>query len=246
MDIGGYLSTSLIEWPGKIAAIIFVFGCNFRCPFCYNRDLVLPSKRLRGGKLKGDWSSSLKVEEEAIFADLKKRKKWVDGVVITGGEPTLQPDLAEFLKKIKDLGFLAMIETNGSQPEIMAQLLADQLLDYLAMDFKGPLDRYTQITKAPISNSKIKKAIRLIINSGIDFELRTTVVPGTHNQRTLIEMANQLASLAAGQPVKWLLQSFQPKTCLDPKFEKIKPYGKIKMEKFLKAVKRIIPGTEWR
>lgn len=225
MEIRGYLKTSAIEWSGKISSVLFVPGCNFRCPFCYNRDLVLNPDKLP------------KISEKEVFADLKKRKKWIDAVVVTGGEPTLQSDLDKFLKKVKKLGFLTMIETNGSKPEVLKKLFKKKLLDRISMDIKGPLDfRYAEIVN-------IKKSIRLIFNSGIDFEFRTTVVPTIHNEKILLVMAKQLKRYAG---FSWYLQSFQPKTCLDPKFKKIKPFSKMEMEKFLKAVKKIIPGAELR
>lgn len=245
MEIRGYLKTSAIEWPGKISSVIFVSGCNFRCSFCYNRDSVLNPQKLP------------KFSEKEILRDLEKRKKWVDGVVVTGGEPTLQPDLDKFLEKVKKLGFLTMIETNGSIPEVMAKLLNGQMVDYIAMDIKGPLDgRYAQITNfyppagGPISN--IKKSINLIINSGIDSEFRTTVVPGIHDKKTLVLMAKQIEELIKKlknrktKKLKWFLQEFQPKTCLDPKFTKIKPYSEPEMRQFLVVVKKIIPQTYLR
>ena len=128
MIIKGYLRTSLIEWPGKISSVVFVPGCNFRCPFCHNKDLVLHPEKLPS------------TPEKEVFSDLKKRKKWIDGVVITGGEPTLQLDLPKFLQRIKDLGFLTMIETNGTKPEVLRKLLDMGLVDRLTMDIKAPLN----------------------------------------------------------------------------------------------------------
>ena len=240
MEIRGYLKTSAIEWPGKISAVFFVPGCNFRCPFCYNRDLVLNPEKLP------------KISEKEVFADLKKRKKWIDAVVVTGGEPTLQSDLDKFLKKVKKLGFLAMMETNGSFTPILQCIVASGLVDRVAMDIKGPLDaRYTQISNFRFPTSNIKKSIKLIFQSGIDFELRTTVVPGIHDKKTLVLMAKQLtkevqSAKCKAQSFRWYLQTFQPKTCLDPEFEKKKPYSKLQMEEFLKAVKKIISGAELR
>jgi len=245
MKIVGYLRTSLIEWPGKIASVVFVPGCNFHCPFCHNAALVDLTRARRLPLIK----------EALIFADLKKRKKWVDGVVVTGGEPTLQEDLPEFLRQCKKLGFLTMIETNGSEPKIIRNLIIRKLVNFIAMDIKGPIENYARLVKYQKSNIKnqndnlklkIKKSIELILKSGIPFEFRTTVVPGIHDKKTLVKMARQLDSLSAGQRVSWYLQTFRPKNCLDPKFNKLKPYSKIEMEVFLAAVRAVIPGAELR
>ncbi|MFZ5366063.1 MAG: anaerobic ribonucleoside-triphosphate reductase activating protein [Patescibacteria group bacterium] len=237
MKIGGFQKVSLLDFPAHLSAIVFVKGCNFRCPFCFNRDLVL-------GNLPT-------IFEGKIFSFLKKRKKVLDGVVITGGEPTLQPDLEKFIKKVKKIGYEVKLDTNGALPEILKNLIKKKIIDYLALDFKAPLNfSYSQITNYKLQITNIKKSIKLILQSGIPFELRTTVVPGIHNKKTLVLMAKQLRQITNYKlqitNLKWFLQEFQPKTCLDPEFEKIRPYSKIEMEKFLKAVKKIIPAVELR
>lgn len=241
MNIRGYLPTSLIEWPGKISAVIFVGGCNLRCPFCHNRDLVLHPEKLS------------KIPEEEIFKDLKKRKKWVDGLVITGGEPTLQPGLPGFLGRIKKLGFLTMIETNGTRPRIMAQLLNSQMVDRLSMDIKTHLDgqAYSRASGVKIKIKKIKESIKLILNSGVDFEFRTTVVPTLHTKESLVKLAKQLRRLCQRLKTKdqrpvWFLQQFVPQNCLDPEFEKVKPYSKEKMEEVLAAVQKYFSSAMLR
>jgi len=256
MQIAGYLKTSLIEWPGKISSVVFVPGCNFRCPFCHNADLADP-KRIRRLTL---------IPEEEIFKDLEKRKKWVDGIVVTGGEPTLQTDLPKFLKSLKKMGFETMIETNGSKPEVIDKLLNRQMIDYIAMDVKGPLDqKYLEIVGYKKLNSKnqkhienIKKSVGLISNSGIDFEFRTTVVPGMHDQKILLKMAEEIKQLTVKQKLHtancklstdsyhWFLQNFQPKNCLDPEFEKRKPFSNEELQGFLRVVREVIPQTELR
>jgi pyruvate formate lyase activating enzyme len=240
MKIGGYIKTSFNEWPGKVTAVVFTKGCNFRCPYCHNAQLVL--KKERG---KEDMS------DESILEDLEMRRKWLDSVVVTGGEPTLQADLGGFLKKIKKLKISVMVETNGSRPDIIAKLLNDQIVDYLAIDIKGPLDEtYKKIIK--LSNYQIanlRKTLKLIIKSGIDFELRTTVVPGIHDQKTIKKIAQQIKQLTIShQPliINWFLQNFQPKNCLEPNFNKIKPYSREEMEKLLQNARKIVPNTELR
>lgn len=182
MDIRGYLQTSLNEWPGKISAVVFVGGCNFRCPFCHNRDLVLYPEKLP------------EIPEEEIFENLKKRKKWIDGVVVTGGEPSLQKDLSRFLARCKKMGFLTMIETNGTRPKIIAQLLDGPIVDRITLDIKGPLDKeYAKIVgKEKVNVALIRRSIKTIVRSGVDFEFRTTVVPSLHTKENLIKLARQL------------------------------------------------------
>lgn len=251
MDIRGFIPTSIIEWPGKISGIIFTAGCNFRCPFCHNRDLVDPKRITR----------LQEYSEQSIFEDLKKRKKWVDAVVITGGEPTIQPRLEEFLRKIKEMGFLTMIETNGSKPEMMAKLLNCKIVDRVAMDIKGPLNaQYALITnfQLPLRQVsgqavfKIKESIKLIIDSGVDFEFRTTVVPGIHNQKNLQEMIEQLRRIIEEQKnrkiekINWVLQNFRPNNCLDPKCNKVRQFKEKEMESFLVSVRKLIPQASLR
>lgn len=249
MIIKGYLQTSVIEWPGKISSIVFTAGCNFRCSFCYNKDLV------------DQKSAGLpQIPEERILTDLVKRKKWVDAVVVTGGEPTMQPDLEEFLKKVKKMGFLTMIETNGSNPETIARLLDCYIVDRVAMDIKGPFEKYTEITKMDNGEwtiDKIKGSIELILKSGVEYEFRTTVVPGIHNKQVILKMANdlqQFKNLAKGKDLvfrfaqnnnrnnitieqsHWKLQNFQPKNCLDPEYNKLKPFSEEEFEELQKII----------
>ncbi len=239
MRIAGLIKTSLIEWPGKISSVIFVSGCNFFCSFCQNADLVEP-KKIK--KLPA-------ISEKEILKNFKKRKKWLDGVVVSGGEPTLQPDLPDFLKKIKSLGLETMVETNGSKPEVMSNLVMSNLVNYVAIDFKVPLEDYRLLTKIKNIEAKIKKFFAIILKSKIPFEIRTTIVPGIHNEKILLKMAKQLTKMfkcSNIQMFKWQWQNFQPKNCLNPEFIKIKPYSKIELEGFLKAVKKIIPEVKLR
>jgi len=242
MQIRGFLKTSAIEWSGKISAVIFTSGCNFRCSFCHNPDLVDPKKIDRFPL----------ISEKEIFTELVKRKKWLDAFVVTGGEPTLQPDLENFLKKVKQMGFLTMLETNGSNPGAIVRLLDCYIVDYLAIDIKGPLDeRYQEIIKLPsFQIANLRKTLDLVVNSRIPFELRTTVVPGIHDEKVLIEMAKQIKQQTTynkqhSRPV-WFLQTFRPKNCLDPKFNKIKPFTQEEMKKMLQIAKKILPNTQMR
>jgi len=162
MKIGGLQKFSFIDYPNKTSAIIFTQGCNFRCAYCHNPELVYPNKY------------QVPMPEEQVFAFLESRKNQLDAVVITGGEPTLQPDLIEFIKKIKSMGFLVKLDSNGSNPKVLEQVINQKLVDFIAMDIKAPFDKYNLVCCVPININDITKSIDLIKNSGIDFLFRTT------------------------------------------------------------------------
>ena len=163
MKIGGLQKFSLIDYPGKLSAVIFTQGCNFRCPYCHNSDLVDPGK----------FGEQLSEDEIVSFLDSRKGK--LDGLVITGGEPTLQSDLIHFISKVKNLGFLVKLDTNGSRPEVIASLIDLNLIDYIAMDIKAPLDKYALVSGVSGLDEKSKENIDLIMNSGVPYEFRTTL-----------------------------------------------------------------------
>ena len=165
MRIAGLQKMTLLDFPDRVACTVFLPGCNFRCPFCHNSPL------LRGVD---------ELSEEELFAYLKKRKGLLDGVAVTGGEPLLQPDLEEFLGKIKALGLGVKLDTNGSQPQYLGKLLQKDLIDYVAMDIKNSPQKYDTTAGATGILPQIKESVDLIMNSGIDYEFRTTVVKELH------------------------------------------------------------------
>lgn len=234
MKIGGYQKTSLIDYPGKVAAVIFTSGCNFRCPYCHNRDLVLA--RPKGGFF----------EASEVLRDLKDRRKFLDGVVLTGGEPTLQGGLLEFVYKIARSGLFVKVDTNGSNPSILREMIEKKLLDYVALDIKAPLDeRYETVSKCQSINvSRIKKALNLLLESDVQYELRTTVVPGMHLEKDILDLGKQLSEMAS--EAKWFLQNFQPKNCLDPEFENIEPYDRMFLEKLVEKLRARMPNVGLR
>lgn len=164
MLLGGFIKSSLVDYPGRVAAVVFTQGCNFRCPFCHNRELVIPSL----------FKPALNVEEVISF--LIKRKGILQGVVVTGGEPTLQEDLADFLKKIKALGYLIKLDTNGSHPEVLSQLISSQVVDYVAMDIKAAPEHYPAATGVEVDFKAIAESITLLRRSKVEYEFRTTLV----------------------------------------------------------------------
>jgi len=223
MIIKGLQKTSLVDWDGKVVSVLFCAGCNFKCGFCFNPDLVFNNPKIS------------KISEQKIFKFLDSRKNFLDGVCITGGEPTLQKDLPEFILKIINYKLKIKLDTNGSNPEMLEYLIKNQLISYIAMDIKTSLDKYSQVTKSQNSNLKtqIKKSINLIINSKIDHEFRSTLVPGLHTEEDI----NKMAQLIKGARI-YFLQNFRPQKTMDPAFQKIKPFTDLK--KFAKMANKII------
>ena len=193
MKIGGFQKFSLIDYPGKISVVVFVQGCNFRCPYCHNRDLVLPEY------------FSPEIPETEVLEFLADRKGKLQGVVITGGEPTIFPDLPEFLKKIKNLGFFIKLDTNGSNPNMLEFLINESLIDYIAMDIKAPLEKYPEITNFQISKDALIRSIEIITSSGILYEFRTTIIKDVLNQIDILKISN----LIKGSK-RYALQNFHP------------------------------------
>ena len=195
--ICGLQKMTLLDFPGKIACTVFLGGCNFRCPFCHNSELFMgkPEKLM---------------EDEEFFAFLKTRKGLLDGVCVSGGEPTLYKNLPEFLAKIKELGFLVKLDTNGYRPQVLKALVADNLVDYVAMDVKNSPNCYgatTGLTK--VDQAALEESLRFLISGTVDYELRTTVVQELHSDDSIQEMGQWLASLCPGKkPAKLFLQSF--------------------------------------
>jgi len=161
MNIGGFQKFSLIDYPGKISAVIFTQGCNFRCPYCHNPELLETKAGL--------------INEKQVLDFLETRKRQLEAVVITGGEPTLQLDLIIFLEKVNKMGFLVKLDTNGTKPRIIKKALELNLVDYVAMDIKGPIGKYEEIAGVKVNTTDIVKSIKLIMEKALDYEFRTTI-----------------------------------------------------------------------
>ncbi|MFZ2188723.1 MAG: anaerobic ribonucleoside-triphosphate reductase activating protein [Candidatus Moraniibacteriota bacterium] len=218
MNIGGYQKLTLIDFPGTLATTVFTVGCNFRCPFCHNPELVLGAGQIASG-------TQNKTEQE-FFAFLKKRVGKLAGVCITGGEPTLQPDLIEFIKKVRALGFRIKLDTNGARPDILKKLLDLKLLDFVAMDIKNQLKNYSKTVGVKVDTERIKLSVELIRNGRVPYEFRTTVVPGIHTEKDFLEIAKWIAGAKA-----YYLQEYREDVILDKKL-KLKTKGKkIDLEK---------------
>lgn len=231
MRIGGYLPTTLLDWPGKVAAETWTVGCNFRCPFCHNGDLVR-------GKVE-------EIDETEILADLKERKKWLDGLVIGGGEPTLQTDLVKFCERVKKMGLEIKLDTNGSRPEVLKELIEKGLIDSVAMDVKTSLLEYRKVAKVRDELiTKIEESWQILRKWGGEVELRTTVVPRFHNSRVLKEMGEWLER-EVPKEWPWVWQKFISKRCLDIRLNREASYSRSEIKKIKKVVKRKVKLRGW-
>lgn len=207
MRLGGLQKLTLIDYPGKIAATVFTVGCNYSCPFCYNPNLVHPSLNAK------------EIPAAQFFAFLRKRLGKLEAVCITGGEPTLQPDLADFIEEIKRVGFLVKLDTNGSRPEVLARLLKGGTVDYVAMDIKGPLSKYAETGGRLVDLAAIQESV-VLVKKFPDYEFRTTVLPRLHKEADLLSIAKWLKGSK-----KYFLQQFRPGKTLDPSYSKEKQYS---------------------
>jgi pyruvate formate lyase activating enzyme len=228
MFIGGLERLTLIDYPDKLACTVFLTGCNFRCPWCYSPELVL-TERIE---------IQPKMSEKEFFKFLSERRNLLEGCVVCGGEPTIHKDLRRFIKKIKRMGYAVKLDTNGFNPEVLRNLIYEKLIDYVAMDIKAPLGfksripnfksqtnskfqipKYNKAAGVKVNLKDIKKSIEILKSSGIDYEFRTTVVPGIHTKKDILAIAKEIS------PAKrYYLQNFRGEKNLDPKFEEISPY----------------------
>ncbi|MCK5123479.1 MAG: anaerobic ribonucleoside-triphosphate reductase activating protein [Candidatus Pacebacteria bacterium] len=231
MFIGGFQKFTLLDYPGKIAAVVFTMGCNFRCPYCHNPEIVDPKKINYGNK----------IETEEVLKFLGSRKNDLDGVCITGGEPTLQPGLVEFVKRIKELGFLVKIDTNASHLRIIKDLSEKKLVDYWAVDLKTSPKKYEVLTRKDNVAENIGASIDLITKSNAEMELRTTVAPGIvgiDDFDEMIKWINKINPETFSKLYRYSVQDFKPETTLDEEFGKVKPYSKEDLEIIADKIKK--------
>lgn len=227
MLICGLQKNTLIDYPGHVACTVFLCKCNLRCPWCYSRELVLPE----------EIEHQPKISEDEFFGFLKERKGLLEGVVICGGEPTVHQDLSDFIRKIKEMGFLIKLDTNGSNPQMLKKLIKE--VDYVAMDVKVPKERYKEVLGVDAKN--IDESINILKNSGVDHEFRTTVVPTILEKEDIINIAKWLSPAK-----KYYLQNFRPEKTVDPEFEKIKSYSDEYLLEIQKAVSSYFEVCEVR
>jgi len=226
--LGGIQKTSLIDFPQKVAAIVFTQGCNFRCGYCHNPELL-------------EFSEKTDFDANCFFNFLKTRIGKLDGVVITGGEPTLQSDLYDFIKEIKALGFAVKLDTNGTNPVVTEKLLKENLLDYIAMDIKAPLEKYREITDVNVDTKKIKQSIKLIMNSFIDYEFRTTVL----KSQLSFEDFNNIGEMIKGSK-KYYLQKFQASKIYNTKLITAVTYSDEELNSICDMLRKNISFVDYR
>ncbi len=227
MEIAGLQKTSLIDYPNNISCIVFTQGCNFRCPYCHNPSLITAEE-----------DNFLPLKEFWNF--LEERRNLIDGVTITGGEPTLQSDLIQFIKKIREMDLKIKLDTNGTRPETLKELFQLDLINYLAMDIKAPLNKYAKIV-GDVDIEKIKKSINLILNLDINYEFRTTVVPTLHQKDDLMEIGKTIKGCK-----NYYIQNFRPINTLNPELEKLTPFPPSKLKEFKEIVSEYVNKVEIR
>ncbi len=211
MRIGGLQKCSLIDFPGKISAIVFTVGCNFHCPYCHNPELVD--------------ETTTELDENEIWSFLERRKGLLDAVTITGGEPTVHNDLIPFIKRIRDMGYLVKLDSNGTKPEIIERIQKDKLVDYIAMDIKAPLTSYERTVGRPVDTEAIKKSISFIMNGDIEYEFRTTIVKSLLSYEDMHLIGE---SIRGAQ--NYYLQKFVPTKTLNPAFIRKTTYSDAEFE----------------
>jgi pyruvate formate lyase activating enzyme len=229
MKIGGLRRVSLIDYPGLISATVFLQGCNFKCPYCHNPELVDP----------GLFQPSIK--ENNIMEFLDSRKGKLDAVTICGGEPTIQDDLNPFIKQIKKMGFAVKLDTNGSQPKVINHLINEKLIDFIAMDIKAPLDKYKEVVKTNVNQDSIKESIKIILKATIPYEFRTTLVQSQLEENDIL----QIGKLITGAS-HYVLQNFVNMRTLDKKFQKEKTFSEEKLQKIKNHLEHQIPSVTIR
>ena len=228
MTIMGLQKLTLLDFPGKLACTVFTGGCNFRCPFCHNASLVIPSKF--GGVM----------PTEEFFAFLEKRRGMLQGVCVSGGEPTLMFDLEEFIARIKSMGFLVKLDTNGSRPDVLKSLVEKGLVDYVAMDIKNSLDMYPRtVGVEDFDVTPIRESAEYLMSGAVDYEFRTTLVAGLHTEREIAEIGRWLE----GAP-RLYLQSFVDSGDLIS--DEVGGLDKNTTEALCRLLKSYIPGCEIR
>jgi len=236
MKIGGLQKLTLIDFPGRLAATVFLIGCNFRCPFCYSSELVLPEKI----------KTQPVISNKDFFSFLTQRKELLEAVVVCGGEPTINTQLPGFIKKIKKLGYLVKLDTNGSNPRMLKHLINKKLIDYVAMDVKAPKGKYLDIVKVSgvLKNNIIKnieKSIDILKQSKLDHEFRTTVVPGMLGKNDILKIADWIKPAK-----KYYLQSFKGEKTIDSGFESLRPYPREYLLEIQQAISPFFDVCELR
>jgi len=228
--IKGFLPNTLLDWPGRICAIVFLPGCGFRCPYCHARELVADPAALE------------QVPIEAVLDQLRAQRKWVDGVVITGGEPLGQPHLADLIRLLREQGLGIKLDTNGSRPEPLERLIDAGLVDYVAMDVKAPLDeRYHKVAGVQVDLDAIRRSIDLLEAGRVDYEFRTTYCPALLSEQDVVALAGALRSAK-----RWYIQPFRPVNCLARWLERTERPSEGQMERLVSQCRAVCSSCRQR
>jgi len=222
MTFGGLEKFTLIDYPGTVACVVYTIGCNFRCPYCHNPELV-------------DETVKTRISEEELFDFLAERKKLLEGVVITGGEPTIHEDLPEVLQKIKALGYLVKLDTNGTNPLLLRQMVEAGLVDYVAMDIKSPLRNYSATVARPVDVAAIRQSIDFLLQGPVPYEFRTTVIKGMQTPEDIEEIGKEIKGAQ-----KYYLQKFISTKILNPQFRRKTTYSDAEFAGFQKKLQSYV------
>lgn len=233
MLVSAVQKLTLLDYPNHTACIVFTPGCNFRCGYCHNPEFVLPEMI---AEIKNSF-----IDEETFFAFLETRKGKIDGVVVTGGEPTMMGDLPVFLQKIQDAGFLIKLDTNGNNPRVLEKILDQKLVDYVAMDVKTSLGEYKKLVGERASETNLARSIELIKTQTPDYEFRSTLIKEIHTPEILASMAELLRGSK-----KLFLQNFRPSTTLNPLFSTFHPFSESEMSDIMKMFQETVSTVEIR
>lgn len=226
LTVAGWVPINMLDWEGRLVTTVFVAGCNFSCPFCHNPELV------------SALTHPATIPFSEIEDHLAAKAGWLDGVVLSGGEPTINPALPALARRIKQLGVGLKLDTNGSRPDVLAELLEEGLLDYVAMDVKTSFERYAEAARRPVSIEAIQRSIELILDCGIDHEFRTTMMPTCVDRSDALKIA-----MTVSRGDRYVLQQFNPKVVLDPDASAVEPYSPNYLRAVAAECARFIPTT---
>lgn len=225
IEIKGFLETSFVDWKGKICSVLFLPHCNFRCPYCHNHPLILHPEQYESIPL------------GVIFSRLQSFKDWIDGICLTGGEPTLHPELPSLALEIKKQGFQVKLDTNGSHPQMLKRLIEERLVDYISMDIKAPLDpfHYRRSAGVSVNIESLWRSIEILKEGRVDYEFRMTVVPKLHTMEDLLLVGRQLKP---GPRI--VLQNFNPENSMDPSLRKTPSFDPILLKEMEKTLQKMV------
>jgi pyruvate formate lyase activating enzyme len=233
MEIKGVVEVSLVDWDGKVSSVLFLPNCNFRCPFCQNAALVLHPE------------TEETIPFERIEDHLRRHKDWIDSVCITGGEPTLHSDLPNLCSKLRDMGFLIKLDTNGTNPTILKELIERGLVDYVALDIKAPLTvkNYSETTGTDAEGllPKIKETMEILLESDVDYEFRTTVIPTIHEKEDIQKICRSIKGCK-----KYVIQNFRGENTINPVFSEVNPFTDKEMRSFLTVAQNFLSNVKLR